>query len=148
MPFVNDVWTKREGTVLINVLFSSENGKNKVVAKRECKHSRTTKSLHKVPIVAMAFHVMPRQRLYSDDFGQIPIFACPLSGIKWNAYNFQSFAVSGIFLRRFQALPACHGMSRHFMKSQISPNAYDIYIKTQNFRYHIPKAYIPKTRVI
>ena len=33
-----------------------------------------------------------------------------------------------IFLRRFQALLACHGMPRHFMKSQISPNAYGKYI--------------------
>ena len=58
--------------------FSSENGKNKVVATRECKHSRTTKSLQKVPIVALAFHVMPRKPLYSDDFSQIPILPWPL----------------------------------------------------------------------
>ena len=81
VPFVNDVSTNREGAVSIHVLFSSENGNNKVVAKRECKHSRTTKSLQKVPTVALAFHVMSRQRLYSDDFGQIPIFAWPLPGI-------------------------------------------------------------------
>ena len=66
---------KREGAVLIIIMFSSKNGKNKVVVKRECKHSRTTRSLQKVPIVASAFHVMPRQRLYSDDFGHIPKFA-------------------------------------------------------------------------
>ena len=65
--------------------FSSENGKNKVVATRECKHSRTTKSLQKVPIVALAFHVMPRQPLYSDDFSQIPILAWPLPSNTWNA---------------------------------------------------------------
>ena len=82
VSFVNDVSTKRNGAVLIIiVMFSSENGKNKVVTKRECKHSRTTKSPQKVPIVASAFHVMPRQRLYSDDFGQIPKFAWPLPGI-------------------------------------------------------------------
>ena len=81
VPFVNDVSTKREGAVLIIVLFSSKNGKNKVVVKRECKHSRTTRSLQKVPIVASAFHVMPRQRLYTDDFGQILKFAWPLPGI-------------------------------------------------------------------
>ena len=85
VPFANDVSTDREGSVSINVLFSSENGKNKVVAKRECKHSRTTTSLQKVTIVALAFHVMPRQRLYPDDFGQIPIFARPMPGITWNA---------------------------------------------------------------
>ena len=81
VPFVNDVSANREGFVSINVLFSSENGKNKVVAKRECKYVRTRKSLQKVTIVALAFHVMSRQRLYPDDFGQIPIFACPLPGI-------------------------------------------------------------------
>ena len=69
----------------LSVFFSSENGKNKVVATRECKHSRTTKSLQKVPIVPLAFHAMPRQRLYSDDFGHITIFSWPLPGITWNA---------------------------------------------------------------
>ena len=35
VPFVNDVSTNRKGTVSINVLFSSENEKNKVKATRE-----------------------------------------------------------------------------------------------------------------
>ena len=38
-----------------------------------------------------------------------------------------SFAISGIFLRIFQALPERYGMPKHFMKCQISPDAYDIY---------------------
>ena len=65
----------------MNVLLSLENGKNKIAATREWKHSRTTKSLQKVPIVTLAFQVMPRQRLYSGDVGQIPIVARPLPGI-------------------------------------------------------------------
>ena len=34
VPLVNDMSTNRKGAVSINVLFSSENGKNKVVATR------------------------------------------------------------------------------------------------------------------
>ena len=85
IPFVNDVSTKREVVVLINVLFSSENGKNKVIAKRECKHSRTKKSLQKMPIVALAFHVMPRQRLYSEILAIATENAYRRLGITWNA---------------------------------------------------------------
>ena len=41
--------------------------------------------LQKVPVRNLTFHVMPRQRLYPDDFGQIAIFAWSLPGISWNA---------------------------------------------------------------
>ena len=93
--------------------------------------ARLSTPLQKVPVRNLAFHVMPRQRSYPNDFGQITIFAWSLLGILWNAYDFQAFAVTRIFLRIFQALPACHGMPRHSMKCQISQDAYDIHIRVQ-----------------
>ena len=45
---------------------------------------RLSTPLQKVPVRNLAFHVMPRQRLYPVDFGQITIFAWPLPGITWN----------------------------------------------------------------
>ena len=35
----------------------------------------------KVPVRNLALHVMPRQRLYPDDLGQITVFAWSLAGI-------------------------------------------------------------------
>ena len=37
-----------------------------------------------------------------------------------------------MFLRRFQSLPECHGIPRHFMRLQISPDADDIHIINPN----------------
>ena len=48
-------------------------------------HARLSTPLQKVPVRNLTFHVMPRQRLYPDDFGQITISAWSLSGISWNA---------------------------------------------------------------
>ena len=38
----------------------------------------TSHAVQKVPVRNLAFHVMPRQRLYPDDFGRITIFTWPL----------------------------------------------------------------------
>ena len=45
------------------------------------KLARLSTPLQKVPVPDLAFHVMPRQRLYHDDFGQSAIFARSLPGI-------------------------------------------------------------------
>ena len=48
-------------------------------------HARLSTPLQEVPVRNLTFHVMPRQRLYPDDFVQITISAWSLSGISWNA---------------------------------------------------------------
>ena len=45
-----------------------------------CELASLSTLLQEVPICNLAFHVMPRQRLYPDDFGQITIFAYSLPG--------------------------------------------------------------------
>ena len=42
---------------------------------------RLSTPLQKLPVRNLALHVMPRQRLYPNDFGQITIFAWSLAGI-------------------------------------------------------------------
>ena len=55
---------------------------------------------------------------------QISDTAWSPTGISWNAWNLQAFAVARLFYRRFKSLLEFHGMRRHFMKCRISIDAY------------------------
>ena len=73
------LWKTRKGEV-------EEGGRRGRGRKGEGReHVRLSTPLQKVPVRSLTFHVMPRQRLYPDDFGQITMSAWSLSGISWNA---------------------------------------------------------------
>ena len=87
---------------------------------KRCELAQLMKSSQKVPVLAWAFHVVPRQRMH--EFAALYngySVACFLLGKFINAFELQAFAVTRIFLRRSPILPAVHRIPRRFMKCQI-----------------------------